>query len=140
MSSETSDDIGFVTAVNGLKITVEITKGGGCKSCSMHGLCGTSSTPIILTFDTDGSYKIGDKVIISVETGVKLLSSVIVYLLPLVALFASFLIARSYLPELGAIAVAFIGLCLSFLIVRLLDKKISKKINFQLGEKCEDLP
>jgi positive regulator of sigma E activity len=139
MTPDTSEDIGIVTAVDGNKITVEIPKGGGCKSCSMHGICGTNSTPIILTFGSDGTYKTGDKVIISVSANIKLLSSVIVYLLPLVALFAFFLVARSFMQELASIVIGFIGLCLSFLVVRWLDRKIGKRINFQLGGRCEDL-
>ena len=139
MTSESSEDIGTITSITGNKITVEIPKGGGCKSCSMHGICGTNSTPIILTFDTDGTYRMGDKVRVSVSSNIKLLSTVIVYLLPLAALFAFYLIARNYMQELGAILAGFIGLCLSFLVVRFLDKKIGKHINFQLGEKCEDL-
>lgn len=140
MNSESTEDIGIVTAVNGNRITVEIAKGGGCKSCQMHGICGTSATPIVLTFEANAVYNVGDKVRISASTGIKLLSTVIVYLLPLVTLFVSFIIARHYMQELGAILVGFIGLCLSFLIVRYLDKKISKHISFQLGGRYEDLP
>jgi len=139
MTAEASEDIGIVTTVVANKITVEIPKGGGCKSCSMHGICGTNSKPIILTFASDGTYKPGDKVIVSVSTGIKLLSTVIVYLLPLMALFAGFLIARSFMQELGAVLIGFISLALSFLVVRWLDRKIGKHINFQLGGKCEDL-
>jgi positive regulator of sigma E activity len=139
MTSEASEDIGIVTSVNGNSITVEIPKVGGCKSCQMHGICGTNSTPIILTFETSDIYIIGDKVIISVSTSIKMLSSVIVYLLPLAALFTCFIIARSFMQELGAILVGFIGLCLSFWGVRFLDKKIGKRMNFQLGGRSENL-
>jgi positive regulator of sigma E activity len=140
MTDEHSVDTGIVTHIQGKKITVEIAKGGGCKSCSMHGLCGTNSTPIVLSFITDAEYQIGDKVNVSVGTNIKLLSSVIVYLLPLVALFAFFLIARSFMQELGAVLCGFIGLILSFLLIRVIDKKIGKHINFELGGKSEDMP
>jgi positive regulator of sigma E activity len=138
MSAEQSQDIGTVTAINGKKITVEIPKGGGCKSCEMHGLCGIDQNPIVLTFEANDTYAVGDRVTVSVSTSIKLLSILIVYLLPLIALFVSFIIARSYMSELGAIAVGFAGLGLSFLLVRFLDRKISKHIDFQLGEKIED--
>ncbi len=140
MKSEQSVDIGVVTQIKGQKITVEIPKGGGCKSCSMHGICGTNSTPIVLSFETDEAYNVGDKVNISVGANIKILSSLIVYLLPLVALFAFYLIARMYMQELGAVFFGFIGLVLSFLLIRLIDKKIGKHINFELGGRCEDLP
>lgn len=140
MSSENIADIGIVTSVNGKSITVEICKSGGCKTCSMHGVCGSNNTPVILHFETDDVYHIGDKVIVSVSSGVRILSSVIVFVFPLLALFGFFLLGRSFTSELGAILTGFAGMLLAFIVVKLIDKRIAKHINFQLGGKYEDQP
>jgi positive regulator of sigma E activity len=140
MSEIPSEDIGLVTSVSGNRITVEIPKGGGCKSCSMKGLCGSDNKPVVLYFDTDGQYQVGDKVNVSVSSGVRILSSVIVFVFPLLALFGFFLIGRSFMTELNSIIFGFGGLLLAFAVIKLLDKCIGKHINFQLGGKHEDMP
>lgn len=140
MQAEAVEDIGTVIAIDGRQITVEICKSGGCQSCGLRGLCGSGKTSLVLNFETDESYKIGDKVKVSVSPGVRVLSSVLVFVFPLLALFGFFILGRSFLNELGAILLGFGGMVIAFLIVKLLDKLIAKHINFKLGGKCEDLP
>jgi positive regulator of sigma E activity len=137
MSSEVNEDTGIVTAVNGNCITVEIAKGGGCSSCAMKGLCGSGNKPIILHFETDGSYKTGDMVIVEVASSMRILSSLIVFILPLLAMFAFYLIANLVLgySEGASIKSAFLGFLIALLNIRFLDRIIGKKIKFSLGGK-----
>jgi len=139
MASHNPVDLGIVTSVQGKAITVEIVKGGGCKACGLKGLCGTDNNPIIMHFDTDDSYQIGDKVIVSVSAGVRVLSSLIVFIFPLLAMFGFYFAGRCYTTESGSILIAFGGLLLAFGIIRILDKRIGRKINFSLGGRYEDL-
>ncbi|MFO7660026.1 MAG: SoxR reducing system RseC family protein [Candidatus Cloacimonadaceae bacterium] len=139
MSAEQETDVGTVIAIDGRQIVVEICKSGGCKSCGLKGLCGSGKTSLLLNFETDDKYQIGDKVLVSVTAGVRVLSSLLVFVFPILALFGFFLIGRMFLHELGAILFGFGGMAIAFLIVKLLDKLIAKKINFELGGKCEDL-
>jgi len=139
MSQGQVTDLGTVIAVDGSQITVEICKSGGCKSCGLKGLCGSGKSSLILKFTTDDTYRIGDKVIVSVEPGVRILSSLLVFVFPILALFGFFLLGRMFFSELGAILIGFAGMALAFLIVKLLDRLIAKKINIELGGKCEDL-
>ncbi len=138
MATEHTEDIGTVTSVQGRNITVEICKSGGCKTCSMHGICGSNNTPIILHFETGDDYKIGDQVIVSVSSGVRILSSLIVFILPLIALLGFFLLGRNFTSELGAIIIGFTGMLAAFIAIRLIDRKIAKHINFQLEGKYEN--
>jgi positive regulator of sigma E activity len=140
MSSDSTEDIGIVTSVNGKWITVEIAKGGGCKTCGMKGICGINNRPVKLRFETDGQYTAGDKVIVSVTAGIRLLSSLIIFGIPLLAMFGFFLIGRSFTGEPGAVLLAFTGLVLAFLVVRILDRHIGKQVNFRLRGKHEDMP
>jgi positive regulator of sigma E activity len=139
MLSDSTDDIGTVTSVEGKYITVEINKGGGCKNCGMKGFCGTSNSPIILRFETDELYKTGDRVAVSVEPGIRLLSSLIVFGLPLIAMFGFFIVASKFFNEPVSVLISFAGMVLSFLVVRRLDKYFSKKVNFRLRGKYEDM-
>jgi len=140
MPTEAIEDIGTVIAVNGSMITVEICKSGGCKSCGLKGLCGSGKTSQILSFETNESYRIGDKVVVSVSSGVRILSSIIVFIFPLLGLFGFFLLGRIFLSEPGAIGLGFAGMVIAFLVVKLLDKLIGRQINFSLGGKYEDMP
>lgn len=139
MSAEHETDIGTVIAIEGRQITVEICKSGGCKSCGLKGLCGSGKTSLLLNFETDDNYQIGDKVLVSVSAGVRVLSSLLVFIFPILALFGFFLVGKLLVSELTAILIGFGGMAIAFLIVKLLDKLIAKKINFELGGKCEDL-
>lgn len=137
--TEQSADIGIVTAVAGSRITVEIEKGGGCKTCGMKNLCGVSNTNLVLHFDTNDKYNVGDKVVVSVGTGIRVFSALIVFGLPLTILFLTFMAARLLFNELVSVGMAFAGFALSFLIIKLIDKRIANHIEFQLEGKCEDL-
>lgn len=137
--TEFPEDIGIVTAIVGNRITVQIEKGGGCKSCGMKGLCGSDNKPIILHFTTDDIYNIGDKVKVSISSSIRILSALLVFIFPLIALFVFFFIGRSFLSELGSIITGFAGMIIAFVIVKILDKRIAKRIDFQLGGKYEDL-
>lgn len=139
MAAEQETDIGTVIAIDGRQITVEICKSGGCQSCGLKGLCGSGKSSLLLTFTTDDIYRIGDKVLVSVSAGVRVLSSLLVFVFPILALFGFFLAARMFVNEPVAIIIGFAGMGIAFLIVKLLDKLIAKKINFVLGGKCEDL-
>jgi sigma-E factor negative regulatory protein RseC len=137
--TEQNADVGIVTAVAPNRITVEIEKGGGCKSCGMKNLCGVSSNNLVLQFDTSDSYSIGDRVIVSVSAGIRVLSALLVFGFPLAVLFIAFILARLLFNELVSVAAAFIGFVLSFLVIKLIDKRIVKHIEFKLEGKCENL-
>lgn len=137
--TEQNADLGIVTAIAGNRITVEIEKGGGCKSCGMKNLCGVSNSNLVLQFDTSDQYNIGDKVVISVSAGIRVFSALIVFGLPLAILFLTFMAARLLFNELVSVGMAFAGFAMSFLIIKLIDKRIANHIEFQLEGKCEDL-
>ncbi len=140
MAAEKIEDIGTVTAVSGNRITVEINKGEGCKSCGIKGLCGNSMKPVVLQFETKDKYRIGDKVKVSIPGGIRVLSSLLIFGVPLMALFGFFLLARVFVSEIAAVVIGFAGLSLAFLLIRCLDRSIGKYINFQLEGMYEDLP
>lgn len=142
MNSESCEDIGIVKSITGKTITVQIEKGGGCHSCGMKNLCGSNNKPIILHFTTEDTFQVGDKVIVSITSGMRIMASLIVFIFPLILLFGFYAIARYLLhfSEGLSISMAMVGLLNALFICKMLDKLFRKKINFSLGGKYEDLP
>ena len=135
MNAEIIEDSGVVTAVDGKYTTVEIVRGGGCKSCSMQGFCFKKSTPAQFVLTTELDLKTGDKVQLEISPGGRTMASLLVFGLPIAFLFAGFLVAEIWLTELASIAVAFTIMVLGFLTVRLLDKSISKRLSIRIARK-----
>ncbi len=135
MIEEIIEDCGLVTAVHGNMVTVEIVRGGGCKSCTMQGFCFKKSTPARFVLPTDLPLEIGDKVLLDISPGGRAIASLLIFGLPLAFLFAGFILAGIWLSELAAIIVAFATMGLAFLIVRLLDAKLSKRLSIHILRK-----
>lgn len=140
MSSIPSQDIGIVKAVNGSRYTVEIAKGGGCKSCAMHGICGIDKAPMVLNLDSPQSFVVGDRVELEIAAGTRVLSALLIFVLPILILVLGFSLTRTFLSEPFAILAGFGSMAIAFLFIRFIDKRVSKKINFQIKGKYEDLP
>ena len=134
MTEEISDS-GIVTAVNGNKVTVELQRGGGCKSCAMHGLCNTKSTPAVFHLNSSIPLEIGDRVELEVSPSGRVLSSLLIFGTPVLALFIGFLIAETWFSELISIFVAFTTMALSFYIVRFCDRKWGSKLKIEIARK-----
>jgi len=135
MNTELIEDSGVITAVDEKYTTVEIVRGGGCKSCSMQGFCFKKSTPAQFVLSTELDLQIGDKVQLEISPGGRTMASLLVFGLPIACLFAGFLVAGIWFPELISIAFAFIFMSMGFLIVRLLDKNLSKHLSIKIARK-----
>jgi len=138
--TESIHDIGVVISAREGHITVKVDKSGGCKSCSMNALCGSGSKAFTLEFDTKDTFAAGDKVQVMIAPGSRILSSLIVFGLPILGLVAGYLIARNWLSEPVSVVLGFGGLVMMFLFIKLLDKRMANRIQYTLGGKCEDLP
>lgn len=133
--TEEIPDSGIVTAIIGNKVTVELQRGGGCKSCAMHGLCMTKSTPAIFHIVSSLPLQVGDRVELDVSAGGRVLSSLLIFGTPVAALFIGFLIAQNWFNELISIFFAFASLALSFYLVRFCDRKWGSKLNIEIARK-----
>ncbi|HOH47728.1 MAG TPA: SoxR reducing system RseC family protein [Candidatus Cloacimonadota bacterium] len=136
--TEEREDTGTVVAVLDGAYRIELIRGGGCKSCTMRGMCFAKSTPAVFELKSELPLKVGDRVQLVVAPGDRILSSVLIFLMPIVFLFAGFLIASRFLAELPSIIIAFTAMGSSFLILRLVDRRIGDKLKVQIGGLCED--
>lgn len=135
MSESSGEDRGLVSGVNGRQITVELIRGGGCKSCSMQGLCFRKSTPAVFHLLSDLPLQVGDSVQLEISPAGRTLASLLIFGLPLLMLFAGFLIASLWLVEPAAVACGFGCMALSMFLLRWLDKKIGSKLEIRIAGK-----
>ncbi|MDD2332306.1 MAG: SoxR reducing system RseC family protein, partial [Candidatus Cloacimonetes bacterium] len=129
------EDLAIVKSVAGKSVTVQIERGGGCKSCSMQGLCLSKSTPAEFVVVSDLELAPGDQVQLEIGPGSRVLISLLVFLLPVLALFAGYLITAAFLSELYAALSGFALMALSFLLIRYIDKKCGNKLSIRIGRK-----
>lgn len=129
------EDTGKVVKVSGREVWVEVQRSGGCKSCAMRGMCFKKSTPSVFHLESDLPLHEGDLVTLEIAPGTRVMSALLIFGLPLVALFTGFIMSAKFLTELGAVAVAFAAMGLSFFIMRICDQKLGAKLRVEIGEK-----
>jgi len=120
-------------------VVIEIEKSGSCDSCAISGVCAGTDRSFTHRLKTEMDLKLGEVIEISISSGVKLLSSFIVFILPVLSMILFYFIAKFAvkLPENFAILVSFTGLLLSGLAIYLLDKKFAEHIPFEIIGKVE---
>jgi len=138
MSEETKtaqEDVGTVVTVNGTRVKVELVRGASCKSCSMRGMCFGRNTPAVFDLESDLDLSPGDRVQLEISPSTRVLTSLMVFGLPLLSLFAGYLIGSRWLAELPAIGIAFGATALSFLLMKQIDKKYGNRLQVRIGRK-----
>ena len=136
---EVQEDIAVVKSVKDKTVTIQIKKTDSCKSCSMKGICGTSSRPVEQKIQTDLELKVGDLVKVYLSPGVKIFSSFIVFIFPILLMILFYFLGKILLDsENLAILFSFIGLLSSGIIIYFIDKKYAKKIHFEIVEKVDN--
>ncbi|HNW24783.1 MAG: SoxR reducing system RseC family protein [Candidatus Cloacimonas sp.] len=135
MNEEIIEDSGIVKKVEGKSVTVEIERGKGCNSCKMQGFCFNKSEPSEFEIVTDIPLQVNDKVQLDISPVGRALVSLLVFGMPLLFLFAGYLIASQWFTELLSSLIGFAGMALSFYIVRIIDKRYGKKLKITIARK-----
>ena len=128
-------DIGVVTGLNGAIVTVEIQRGGGCQSCVMRGFCFSKNTPAKFILTSTMPLQIGDKVALDISPSGRVLASLLIFGVPLLFLFAGYILASTWMSELSSIFVAFAATALSFVLIRMCDARWGKKLKIEIARK-----
>ncbi|HNX00358.1 MAG TPA: SoxR reducing system RseC family protein [Candidatus Cloacimonadota bacterium] len=126
----TKEDVCTVVEVRERKITVEVCPSSGCANCSMSGVCGGGNKNKYFTLETDLPVKVGDQLILQIHGGSEVISSLILFLLPIIFMIIGFVVGRFilHLTEGTSVLISILGLGLSFFVVRLIDHFYGKKI------------
>lgn len=134
---EEIEDIALVRAVDADTVTVEMMKTGACDSCAMSGVCVGHDKTVQHTIKTDRQLAVGDRVRVSVSPGMRIFSSVVIFLFPILSMILFYLVSRYVVhsSENIAILLSFVGLLLSGLVVYGIDKKFANRIRIDIVEK-----
>ena len=118
--------IGTVTSIEGHKAKVQVAAAAECMECSAH--ChsrsdGSSKREIVVTNDYGAS--VSDCVVFEAEPGKVVLSAVLVWIVPIVAMIVGYLVAQRFSSGFVPIAAAFIFLGFAFVFLKLIDSLIT---------------
>ncbi|MBP7562307.1 MAG: SoxR reducing system RseC family protein [Candidatus Cloacimonetes bacterium] len=134
--STCDEETGIVVNSTPNDVWVERMSLEGCKSCAMSGVCGSKNTPQ-LKFKNDADYHIGDIVLIHISSSTRLMSSFIIFIVPVILLILTFALFYYVLntSEKISILVGFLSLFLSALIIGLYDKYLAKTKAVSISKK-----
>lgn len=109
--------------------TVRISRSSACGKCGMCGMT-EEQKHVDISLPNTLSAKQGDWVEIEINENASLKVTLIIYLIPLLIALAAMLLAYAFsAPEWVLLVVFVVALGGGFLVVRLIDKKYSKKLD-----------
>ncbi len=128
------EEVGVVVEVKGTAAVVRITETGGCGSCASAGVCKAGSDGRLLEAENAAGAKAGDKVAVEISGSSFIKASFVVYMVPVIMLFAGAYFGGEYGPSIyGGITVdawqALGGvtfLALSVAALRLYDRAVKR--------------
>jgi len=133
------EDIAVVKSISGRIATVEIIPSGSCDNCAIHGVCGGINKKTQHKIETDIHLNIGDKVLLEISPSTKVISSLVLFLMPIVIMLLFYIVPKlSGATEDQAIMSSICSLILSALLIKLLDKVLAKKLAVDIIRKLED--
>ncbi|MBN2461596.1 MAG: SoxR reducing system RseC family protein [Candidatus Cloacimonetes bacterium] len=137
---EYKEDIGTVITCGNGEAVVEISPGESCTNCKLVSICGGGTRPSRFRIKTGLALTAGDKVRISVTAGIRIISSLIIFIMPILLMIIFYLFSRFLLmfKENLSILISLVGLAISGLLIYILDKKYAAKIEFTIIGKVEE--
>ena len=137
---EIIEDIAIVSEVRGNEVLVEIPKSDSCDSCAAHGICSKGETTVTHWITTDLRVVKGDYVRLFIAPSLRIASSFIIFMLPVLVMLVFYLIPRFILhtSENISILISILSLGVSGLIIYYLDKSWGKKIKFEIVGKVSE--
>jgi len=128
------EEEGVVVEVRGTAAVVRIAESGGCGSCASAGTCKPDAAGRLLEAENAAGAKAGDRVAVSISGGSFLKASMVVYMFPVLMLFAGAFLGGEYGPsisgDLSLDAWQAVGgasfLALSLVGLRLYDRMVKK--------------
>jgi len=131
------EDIAVVRKIEENIVQVEIERTGSCEGCAASGICNSNNKIILHKIKTDLKLKIGDKVQVNIAPSLRVFSSFVVFIIPIITMLSFYLISK-YLFKLNedlSIIISLLGLLLSGLFIYLIDKKFANKLSFKITKK-----
>ncbi|HDY87487.1 MAG TPA: hypothetical protein ENH82_05135 [bacterium] len=117
---------GIVLSVNGNKTKVRVTSTAECTGCPSKHHChfGENGSREITVINEYGA-KVSDHVVFESDTGKVIFSAVLIWIVPLLSMFAGYIVGTQFSSGFLPIATAFGFLILTFIFLKFLDNTIS---------------
>ncbi len=127
---EDSQEFGIVRQRCGSLYTLELGNENGCKGCLLAGVCQRQNK--VVQLDSELDLSIGQKVSLAVKPSDRLLSSLVVFVLPIVLMIMFYFLGGLFLDsESGQTIFSFLGLGLGALLIKFIDKKAKIKVEIK---------
>ena len=117
---------GIVTSLDGYKARVHVTTASECTDCPSRSHCHTGTTEnreIVVLNDCDA--RISDHVVFEAESGKVVLSAVLIWIVPILAMIVGYRTAERFSGGFLPVGAAFLFLGIAFVFLRIVDSKIS---------------
>ncbi|OPX27615.1 MAG: hypothetical protein B1H05_00500 [Candidatus Cloacimonas sp. 4484_140] len=132
--NDTPADVGRVVDIqNGLAV-VEYSRSDACNTCKLKAFCFQKGGDVNkLTMKNNLNVKKGDMIQFEISPQMRMFSSFLVFILPVVFMIGSYFLCRSAigLSENISIVVSLISIAVAFIIVKIIDDQIKKKAMIQ---------
>lgn len=117
---------GIVVSVHGYKASVQVTGEAGCAGCAGKNTCYSAGNQgREITVINDFGAAVSDRVIFEADPGKVILSSILIWIVPIAAMIAGYLAGSRFGGGIIPIAAGFLFMGLTYFFLRLLDRAIS---------------
>ncbi|MDP8314592.1 MAG: SoxR reducing system RseC family protein [Candidatus Celaenobacter antarcticus] len=127
-------DVGTVVEIqNGFAI-VEYSRSDACNTCKLKPFCFQRGGDVnTLTMKNELNVKKGDKIQFEISPQMRILSSFLVFILPIIFMIGSYFLCKSAigLSESISIIVSLVSIAVAFILVKIIDGQIKKKAMIQ---------
>ena len=133
------EEIGIVSSIDGPHAIVMVERKSACEHCTA-GTCKTAGEQVSLEAINEAGAKVGQRVRVSLRALAYVKGSLMFYGIPTVALIAGAVIGKEFVAERyltgmspdGASALtAFALFALSFIVVKLITRRVEKNVRYQ---------
>ncbi len=132
--NDTPTDVGTVVDIqNGLAI-VEYSRSDACDTCKLKAFCFQKGGDVTkFTMKNNLNVKKGDIIQFEISPQMRILSSFLVFILPIIFMIGSYFLCKSAigLSENISIVVSLISIAVAFIFVKFIDGQIKKKAMIQ---------
>ncbi len=132
-------DLAQIVDINKNGISVKVVA-DSCKSCAVSGICKLQDKVVTFKVPDISEYEKGDYVEILVKPSGRIFSAFMVFIFPLIFMIAFYLAANLifHLSEGVSIIFSFVGLIIGGVILKLFDKKLGDKIEYEITKWSAD--
>jgi len=134
LQNDTPADVGTVVDIQNGFAVVEYSRTDACNTCKLKAFCFQKSGDVnTLTMKNELNVKKGDKIQFEISAQIRILSSFLVFILPIIFMIGSYFLCKSAvgLSENISIIISLVSIVAAFIVVKIIDGQIKKKALIQ---------